>query len=115
MDLGEKIMSAYEEMSLQQEAIKRKGHEIIPSVMAHFNEYVEKVINLSLPEGISLMRSSMVTYHYGKFIIHTGLYHTPNGATRGPLPSGRKVMELLEAYKKENPWVELIQPKFYTK
>jgi hypothetical protein len=113
MVLDEELNEKYSEISYKIEALKKIGKELSPLVTKHFNNYIETVINPALPEGYSLIGSDRdAFYSDGKFIVSTGLYQTPNGPTKGPLQIEDIVMEALDKYKKDTPWIGNIWENF---
>jgi hypothetical protein len=102
----------YQKFLSEHEALTEQGKKLIPSVLAHFNNYVVHSINPSLPEEFSLIQSDNAFYSNGKFFVTTGIYQTPSGPTKGPLGIERIVMNLLDRYKKQTPWIDNIWEGF---
>ncbi|MDO8517062.1 MAG: hypothetical protein Q7S33_02960 [Nanoarchaeota archaeon] len=112
MDLEEELNKKYENLSLEYGIFKQKTEELIPLVVSHFNDYLDEVINPALPKGYSIVKSTSASFSEGRFIIYTGVYKTPSGLNNGPLEIERIVIDLMQQYEKNNPWVDRISEGF---
>ena len=92
----------------ENEALNKRGTELMPSVLAHFNDYIDNSINSSLPEGISVIKSDSISYSDGKYTVYTGNYQTPSGPSYGPLEIERIVCDLFDKYEEKVPWIKNI-------
>lgn len=95
----------------ENEALNKRGTELMPSVLAHFNDYIDTAINPSLPEGYSVNTSDEISYLDGKYTVCTGCYQIPSGSSYAPLQSTkleRTVTDLFDKYEEKAPWIEKI-------
>ena len=102
----------YKKLFSEYKALNERGQKLVPLVLTHFNDYVDYLINPSLPEGFSINHSNHAFHSDGKFVVSTGVYQTPSGPTKGPLEIETTVMDLLNKYQKKAPWIDRIWEGF---
>ena len=88
-----------------QEGLNQEAADLVPLVLEHFNRYVKNTINVSLPEGYSLMNAEKAVYKNGYFELTTGPMRTPSGLTLRPMKYGERVSQLRQSYVENTPWV----------
>lgn len=93
--------------------LRTNAEKLSPTVLKHFNKYIQTVVNPALPEGYEAKNAHQAIFSNGKFIIFTTYYKTPSGPSYEKLPIEPILLKLFDDYKKNAPWVERIERAFY--
>ncbi len=107
--MTEEILERLKVINSKRKFLEGEIDALKPLVIAHFNEYIDNVINPSLPKGYSMPHEITCFYERGGFRIKTAKYlNTPYGPSRGLFEFDGKLLDLCIGYGEQTPWVGLV-------
>ncbi len=95
--------------------VDKIAQELIPIVLADFNQYIDEKINPLLPEGYSLKKSTFAKPNGGRFIIDGECFQKDGEDIEAPTSYERDVMDLCRQYVKNKPLIERVDLGFSLK
>lgn len=107
--MTEEILEGLKIINSKRKSLEEEVNKIKPLVIAHFNNYIDEVINPSLPKGYSMPHETDCFYECGAFRIKTAQYlNTPHGPSRGLFDFDGRLLDLCIGYGEQTPWVGLV-------